>query len=75
VFAILKQVRDDAGRRLVHIVTRAKSNVVAFSDAPPKTGGRGRPRTYGDKLKLIELFDTQNLRFEQSRSASRCSNT
>jgi hypothetical protein len=65
VFAILKQVRDDAGRRLVHIVTRAKSNVVAFSDAPPKTGGRGRPRTYGDKLKLIELFDTQNLRFEQ----------
>ena len=65
VFAILKQVRDDAGRRLVHIVTRAKSNVVAFSDAPPKTGGRGRPRTYGDKLKLIELFDTQGLRFEQ----------
>jgi len=25
VFAILNQVRDDAGRRLVHIVTRAKS--------------------------------------------------
>jgi hypothetical protein len=65
VFTILKQVRDDAGRRLVHIVTRAKSNVVAFSDAPPKTGARGRPRTYGDKLKLIELFDTQPLRFEQ----------
>lgn len=65
VFAILKQVRDDAGQRLVHIVTRAKSNVVAFADAPPKTGGRGRPRIYGDKLKLIELFDTQGLRFEQ----------
>jgi hypothetical protein len=65
VFAILKQVRDDDGRRLVHIVTRAKSNVVAFSDPPPKTGARGRPRIYGDKLKLIELFDTQSLRFEQ----------
>ena len=50
VFAILKQVHDDAGRPLAHIVTRAKSNVVAFTDAPPKTGGRGRPRIYGQKL-------------------------
>lgn len=65
VFAILKHVHDGDGRRLVHIVTRAKSNVVAFSDPPPKTGGRGRPRTYGDKLKLIQLFDTHGLRFEQ----------
>lgn len=46
-------------------MTRAKSNVVAFSNGPPKTGARGRPRIYGDKLKLIELFDTQSLRFEQ----------
>ena len=65
VFAILKQVRDDAGRSLVHIVTRAKSNVVAFTDAPPKTGGRGRPRSYGQKLKLIELFESQSQFFEQ----------
>ena len=66
VFAILRQVRDDAGQPLVHIVTRAKSNVVAFTDAPPKTGGRGRPRTYGQKLKLIELFDSQSQFFEQA---------
>jgi hypothetical protein len=66
VFAILKQVRDDAGQPLVHIVTRAKSNVVAFTDAPPKTGGRGRPRIYGQRLKLIELFDSQSQFFEQA---------
>ena len=66
VFAILKQVHDDTGRPLVHIVTRAKSNVVAFTDAPPKTGGRGRPRIYGQRLKLIELFDSQSQFFEHA---------
>jgi uncharacterized membrane protein len=66
VFAILKQAKDAAGLPLVHIVTRAKNNVVAFTDAPPKTGGRGRPRTYGQRLKLIELFDSQSQFFEQT---------
>ena len=64
VFAILQQVRDDAGRRLVHIVTRAKSNVVAYTDPPPKTGRRGRPRIYGNKLKLKQLFHTRRESFE-----------
>jgi len=67
VFAILKRVNDDAGRPLAHIVTRAKSNVVAFTDAPPKTGGRGRPRIYGQRLKLIKLFDSQSQFFEQAQ--------
>ena len=66
VFAILKQVHDDADRPLAHIVTRAKSNVVAFTDAPPKTGYRGRPRIYGQRLKLVELFDSQSQFFEQA---------
>jgi uncharacterized membrane protein len=66
VFTILKQVRNDAVGPLVHIVTRAKSNVVAFTDAPPKTGGRGRPRIYGQKVKLIEVFESQSQFFEQS---------
>ena len=30
VFVILKQVADHSGQRLVHIVTRAKSNVVVI---------------------------------------------
>jgi hypothetical protein len=69
VLAMLKAVRDATGRRLVHVVTRAKSNVVAYTDAPPRTGRRGRPRGYGQKLALSELFDTRKELFEQARIA------
>ena len=41
----------------VHIITRAKKNVVAFLDPPPDTPGkRGRKRKYGEKVTLIDLF-------------------
>jgi hypothetical protein len=66
VFAILKQAVDDNGKRLVHIVTRAKSNVVGYQQPPAKTGRRGRPRTYGAKLKLMDLFETMAEGFEQT---------
>lgn len=66
VFLIVKNVVDSEGRRLVHIVTRAKSNVVGYADPPAKTGGRGRPRTYGDKLSLMTLFDARASAFEQT---------
>jgi hypothetical protein len=56
VFLLLSRVTDAEGERLVHIVTRAKSNAVAYEDPPPKTGRRGRPRKYGPKLKLSKLF-------------------
>jgi uncharacterized membrane protein len=66
VFLILRQVASDCGNRLVHIVTRAKSNVVGYQDPPPKTGCPGRPRAYGTKLKLMDLFETMGDRFEQT---------
>jgi hypothetical protein len=66
VFAILKKVVDLSGQRLVHIVTRAKSNVVAYGKPPDKTGRPGRPRQYGPKLKLIALFETRAEAFEQT---------
>ena len=66
VFVILKQVVDPSGQRLVHIVTRAKSNVVAYLNPPPKTGGPGRPRKYGVKLNLMALFETKSEAFEQA---------
>ncbi len=66
VFDVLKQVLDANGRRLVHIVTRAKSNVVGFDDPPKKTGLRGRPRIYGVKHHLITLFETRADAFEQT---------
>jgi len=48
------------GENLVHILTRAKKNVVAYLPATPgKKGKRGRPRKYGKKLKLMKLFDSK----------------
>jgi hypothetical protein len=42
----------------VHILTRAKKNVVAYCKPPARNKHqRGRPREYGNKLKLITLFD------------------
>ena len=57
VFRMIKQVVGEQGQRLEHIVTRAKSNVVAYEDPPPKTGRRGAPRKYGKKISLTSLFD------------------
>ena len=65
VFLLLSRVTDAEGWRLIHIVTRAKSNAVAYEDPPPRTGRRGRPREYGTKLKLAKLFDDFSDRFRQ----------
>jgi hypothetical protein len=66
VFKILKQVVDADGQRLVHIITRAKSNAVAYGDPPPETRRPGRRRVYGPKLKLMALFESQAVAFEQA---------
>lgn len=40
-----------------HLLSRCRTNAVAYLPAPqPKKRGRGRPRKYGDKVKLKELF-------------------
>src|SRR6202049_1431214 len=41
-----------------HLVTRVKSNAVAYAPAPSKKGRRtrGRPKTYGNKIKLKSLL-------------------
>ena len=49
----------------IHILTRAKKNVTAYTPAEkPKVKKRGRPRIYGQKLKLMELFDSWNSLFQ-----------
>ena len=41
-----------------HLISRVKSNAVAYLSADPApTGKRGRPRVYGKKLKLRSLFN------------------
>jgi hypothetical protein len=66
VLLVLKQLVDANNKRLVHIVTRAKSNVVGYKDPPPSAGGRGRPRKYGQKLTLMDLFEDMQDQFEQT---------
>jgi len=66
VFRILRQTLDDQGNRLIHVVTRAKSNVVAYEDPLPGTGGPGRPRKYGSKLRLMDLFESMSEYFEKT---------
>ncbi len=65
VFLILKEILDARGKFLVHVVTRAKDNIVGFQPPPPKTGRRGAPRKFGQKVKLMSLFDSQRDQFQQ----------
>ena len=47
-----------------HLVSRVKSNAVAYLPAPPKKGRnkRGQPKTYGKKIKLKSLLaDTRSM--------------
>jgi hypothetical protein len=49
-----------ASKGALHILTRAKKNVVAFQQPPPpRPRCKGRRRMYGRKLKLMKLFDTR----------------
>jgi len=65
VFLLLKEATDSAGQRIAHVITRAKSNVVAYKDPPPKTRRRGAPKKYGPKVKLYELFANSRDQFKE----------
>ena len=49
--------------KILHIVTRAKSNCRAYEIPKPNTGNRGRPRKKGESVKLINLFETMKEKF------------
>jgi hypothetical protein len=66
VFMILKDAINANKERLAHIITRAKSNVVGYQDPPPKTGCQGRPRKYGQKLNLMDLFGDMQDQFQET---------
>lgn len=45
-----------------HLITAVRSNAVAYMPAPPvEKQGRGRPRKYGCKIKIKELFKDMSL--------------
>ena len=54
---------------LLHVLTRAKKNVVAYrTPRIRKKRSRGRPRQYGTKLKLVPLFDSWRHKFETANT-------
>jgi hypothetical protein len=58
VFALARSVWSVALKQpYLHILTRAKKNYVAYFKAPqPEKRGRGRPRIYGEKVYLSDVF-------------------
>jgi len=48
---------------LMHIVTKAKRTCVAYTESPPRTGKRGRPRVRGERIKLFDLFANKSISF------------
>jgi hypothetical protein len=58
------KIVDETGNRMLEIVTRAKSNTVAYYEphklSKPK---RGRPRLYGKKVRLFKLFSERSAEF------------
>ena len=55
---VFRAAAESNGR--LHILTRAKKNIVAYRLPPPhRAHRRGRRRVYGQKLKLMNLFDTR----------------
>ena len=52
----------------VHILTRAKKNIVAYAHAPKKAKGkRGPQKKYGKKLKLMKLFNSRPHHFTTAK--------
>ena len=61
-----------------HLVTRVKSNAIAYAPAPPKKGRktRGRPKIYGKKTKLTSLLaDIKSMQQVPSPVYGECSVT
>ena len=57
-FAVGPVLAAAVSQGALHILTRAKKNVVAYRQPPrPRPHQKGRRRVYGRKVKLMELFD------------------
>ncbi|MBS3948446.1 MAG: hypothetical protein KGZ57_09155 [Dethiobacter sp.] len=54
-FIMARECLNEQVQRLLHVLTRAKKNIVAYAPTVPK-GGRGRPSVLGKKIILASLF-------------------
>jgi len=56
-------------KRSSHLVTRVRSTTTAYQPAPvPKVRKRGRPKKYGQKLKLQKCFASSKSKFQSLAS-------
>lgn len=56
-FNVAEKANIEHGENQIILITRAKSNTVAFEDPEkPEKRGRGQPRKYGKKIQLKNLF-------------------
>lgn len=58
---------NEEDNRLLEIVTRAKSDTVGFRDPENDKGKAGRPRKYGEKVKLYDLFKDKSVSFTSAK--------
>ncbi len=65
-FLLAKECLGETGQRLLHVITRAKDDVVGYTGPPQTTGkpGKGRPPVWGRKIKLREQFHRQADEFQ-----------
>jgi len=63
MFAIAKAAVGDNGERLLHVIVRAKDNIVVNETLPADYCGRGRPPKYGRRIKLKKLFSDREQDF------------
>jgi hypothetical protein len=65
---VFSKASESNGR--LHVVTRAKSNAVAFR-LPPKNRkpGRGRPKKYGGKVKVFNVFKERKTDFMKTKAS------
>jgi hypothetical protein len=57
---------DAQGLPLVELVTRAKKNAAGYTEPPPRRRGAGRPRIYGNRVKLKDCFRTRRKSFSET---------
>ena len=52
------------------LISRLRRNAVAYEPVPPPSGPRkrGRPRRYGEKIRLRELFDSSSEAWQEAES-------
>lgn len=59
MFVMAKAAHGKNGERLLHVITRAKDNVVAYGLEVIAYGGRGRPPKHGPRIQLKGLFSSR----------------